>query len=131
AEASYTSSFFMVLFSASVTAYNFVKYVPKLNRQTAFTPYLIRIGFFTLLWFGILIFTVFHQSIKVLTMASTLGLLTLLYVLPVLPQHKNLRNLKSLKIFIIALVWVGATLWLPLSDQKPLLSKNIILWSLS
>lgn len=130
-EASYNVSFFIFLFSASVAAYNFVKHVPKIKTHSTLPPYFKSIGLFTFLCFGLLVFAVFHQSIKFLIMAGILGLFTLLYVLPILPRHKSLRNLKSLKIFIIAMVWVGATLWLPLIDQKPLFSTSVILWSFS
>ena len=39
--------------------------------------------------------------------------LTGLYALPILPKAKNLRSLGGLKIFVVALVWAGATVILP------------------
>jgi hypothetical protein len=44
--------------------------------------------------------------------------LTILYAAPVFPDNKNLRSLAGVKIFIIALVWTGMTVLIPLMYVK-------------
>mgnify|MGYP001364206609 FL=1 len=44
---------------------------------------------------------------------APLALLTALYAVPFLPNNTNLRTLPTLKIFIIAVVWAGVSVYLP------------------
>lgn len=125
-------SFFLFLFSAAVLGYNFVKYLPHfLYKNTKTRPGLKAITFFSLLNLPVLIYSLFRQNFRFLEIVFILGLLTLLYTLPFLPKKKNLRKLKGLKIFIIALVWTGATLWLPLTGQQLLTNPAILLQSVA
>ena len=52
-----------------------------------------------------------------------------LYALPVLPQAKNLRSLSGLKIFVVALVWSGATVILPVLAAKHTISWDVCIES--
>lgn len=50
-----------------------------------------------------------------------LGLLSMLYAIPFLPRAKNLRSLGGMKVFLVALVWAGCTVVLPIVENgKPL-----------
>jgi hypothetical protein len=105
------------IFFGTVTAYNFVKYavILKLNhsRRTESLRIIRVISLFSL--FGLVI-SAFFVSIEVLLWAAFLGLLTSFYALPILSRRRNLRSVSGLKIFLIALVWSGVTVILPLID---------------
>lgn len=114
----------LFVFFGTIACYNFVKYGVEAkkyvlvanqyhkNIQIASFIALIAAAYFAIkitlnVWIGIVV----------------LAVLTGLYALPVLPQAKNFRSLGGLKIFIVALVWAGATVILPV-----LSTKNIISW---
>ena len=49
---------------------------------------------------------------------TILGVLSALYAVPLLPSANNLRNLAGLKIYIVAFVWAGFSVLLPVLDAK-------------
>lgn len=123
---------FAFIFLASITGYNFVKYAGKAKlHHRSLTHQLRAIQIFSLVCFLLLIYVTFLQSIDLLITTSVLGVFTFFYAVPFLPNQKNLRSLKSLKIFIIALVWAGTTLWLPIVHQHSLFSMNVALETFS
>lgn len=68
----------------------------------------------------------FFQSVSVLLFSTILGLFTLLYALPLFGNNTNLRGLTGLKIFVIAFVWAGVTVLLPLADQINLWKWDVV-----
>lgn len=103
------------VFSASITAYNFVKFsgiakfhFRSLNRR------LRQIQVFSFAVILLMLYFLFKLGFVLILSISILGLLTFLYAVPLSPKSKNLRNMSGLKVFIIALVWTGATVFLPL-----------------
>ncbi len=72
---------------------------------------------FSFLCFAVAGYLAFQLKIEILVWTAIFGLLSILYALPVLPKYKNLRSLGVLKIFIVALVWMGFTVILPLVDE--------------
>lgn len=110
--------FFLFIFSASITGYNFVKYAGYAKfHHRSLTRQLRGIQAFSFLCFILLLISLLKQSQPFILYASALGLFTLLYAVPFLPHHKNLRHIKILKIIIIAVVWALATAGLPLLDK--------------
>jgi hypothetical protein len=105
------------VFFSTVIAYNFVKYFPVLKPKSGtMTIELKRIAalsFLSLLPLGM---TLFSMTFKTFLFMACLGIITLLYALPFLPKTKNLRDVSGLKIFVIAFVWTGATVGLPLLE---------------
>ena len=59
----------------------------------------------------------FFNKLKILLAAAILGVFTLLYAIPLGKNRQNLRNIGGIKIFIIAVVWAGVTVILPLLNQ--------------
>lgn len=114
------------VFFGSVTGYNFVKYagVAKLHHRSL-AKSLKAIQVFSLLVFLFFVITSFFVEFEVLLWGGFFGLFTLLYALPVFKNQKNLRSISGLKIFIIAWVWAGVTLALPLSGEFPLFSEEV------
>lgn len=116
------------VFLATVTGYNFVKYagVAKLHHRSLATG-LRTIQIFSLLAFLFLVYFIFLVDRKILLWASLFGLLTLLYALPVFSRRRNLRSISGVKIFIIALVWAGVTVVLPVIKKEEVLLNNATL----
>ncbi len=114
-------------FFASVTGYNFVKYagIAKLHHLSLATNLRV-IQIFSLMSFLALLFYVFKLNSTVLLAAGILGLFTLFYAVPLSRNGKNLRSLPGLKIFIIALVWAGSTVLLPLINGHKYLGLEVI-----
>lgn len=112
----------LFIFFASVTGYNFVKYagIAKLH-HLSLANNLRFIQIFSLLSFIALIYFSLQLEIRVLITAGILGVFTLFYAIPFLGENKNLRSLPGLKIFIIAIVWAGSTVLLPLVQEGGLL----------
>jgi len=66
-----------------------------------------------------MLFYAWQLSIETLLFIAPFGLLTVLYAIPFLSGfQKNLRNISFLKIIIIALVWSGVTVLLPVIEVK-------------
>ncbi|MCF4102236.1 hypothetical protein L1I30_11205 [Gillisia sp. M10.2A] len=118
----------LYIFLASITGYNFVKYagIAKLH-HASLAKNLRIIQVFSFLAFLGLIFFTFHQPYAVLTVSALLGLFTMLYALPVFSGNTNLRGLTGVKIFVIAFVWAGATVLLPLVAYIDLWQKDVLL----
>lgn len=115
------------IFFSSITGYNFVKYAGiaklyhlRLARNLRF------IQVFSLFSFIALVYFTFQMELRVLIATGILGLLTLLYAVPFLGENRNLRSLPGLKIFIIAVVWAGSTVLLPLIKAELYLGTEIL-----
>jgi len=117
----------LFIFLATITGYNFVKYagIAKLY-HLSLAKNLRQIQILSFVAFiGLVIFTAF-QSGLVLLFSGVLGLFTLLYALPLFGNNTNLRGLTGLKIFVIAFVWAGVTVLLPLADQVTLWNWDVV-----
>ena len=115
------------IFFSSITGYNFVKYagIAQLH-HSSLAANLRFIQIFSLASFISLVYFAFQMSMEVLIATGILGLFTILYAIPVFGKGKNLRSLSGLKIFIIALVWAGSTVLLPLIDAEMFLGIDVI-----
>ena len=101
---------------ASITGYNFVKYAPLAKfHHKSLNPSLRSIQIFSLFCFFVMIFFAVKLSLNLLIYIGIFALLTFFYTIPIL-KNKNLRALLSLKIFVVALVWAGVTVLIPLLD---------------
>ena len=101
-------------FFGTIACYNFVKYGVEAKKYLlAANRYHKNIQVFS---FIAGIFAIYHAcfvSFDTWVGIAILSILTSLYAIPLLPNTKNLRNLGGLKIFVVALVWAGATVVLP------------------
>ena len=107
------STLWFFMFFGTVTGYNFVKYakIAKLHHHSL-TDMLKTIQVFSFISFGLWIYFAFQLSIETLLSAALFGVFTFFYAVP-LPFSKNLRTLAGIKIFVVALVWAGATVIVP------------------
>ena len=116
------------IFLGSITGYNFVKYsgLTRLYERKLAINLKVILGFSLIAFLG-LIYSSFFQQVSVLIVAGIMGLFTLLYAVPVFSKNRNLRGLTGVKIYVIAFVWAGVTVLLPVVDKMDLLQRDIFL----
>lgn len=103
----------LFIFFGTITGYNFVKYAPvarlhhrSLEKRLKLIQVFSFFSFLCLIWFS------FKISFEILLWTGFFGLFTILYALPVF-KMRNLRSVSGLKIFVIAFVWAGVTVIIP------------------
>lgn len=109
------------IFFASITGYNFVKYfgIAKFHHRRLAT-WLKAIQLFSFFSFIALCYFTFKLPQKTIVYLALFGLITFFYAIPFIPKHffidskQNLRNVGGLKVYVIAFVWTGVTVFLPL-----------------
>jgi hypothetical protein len=114
------------VFFGTIINYNFIKYGIEAEKYIlVINRYHKNIQIFS---FMCLLLTCYHGwflSADSWLILFILTMLTGLYALPVLPQARNLRSLGGLKIFIVAMVWSGVTVVLPLAEAERVLGWDI------
>lgn len=129
----YDEAVLYFIFFASITGYNFVKYFGLARfHHRSLTNWLKLIQVFSLMCFiGMCYFALKLELISLVVILG-FGVVTFLYAIPFLPnkilydKHKNLRNVSGLKVYIIALVWAGVTVVLPLLNNHVPLDTNVV-----
>ena len=102
----------LFIFSASIAAYNFIKYV-ELNGFLLFPPASLSrttVGITTLAMI-VTVITFITLSRKQQLIAVESAALCFLYIIPLFFKH-NFRSIPGLKVFVVALVWARVTYWL-------------------
>lgn len=106
-------------FFGAIAGYNFVKYdalarSQKLEMRLELKAIAV-LSFFSLL---MAVYCFFWLERNTQFIASVVLGITLLYTLPFFPNRKNARNWAGIKIYIVALCWVGVTLFLPIINTN-------------
>lgn len=105
-------------FFGTIVGYNFVKYDALARTQKRQMKFQLKsialLSFLSFLATGFF-FLQLEQITKII--AFVFLILTLLYTLPFFPNRKNARNWAGVKIYIVALCWVGVTLFLPIINS--------------
>lgn len=117
------------IFFGTITGYNFVKYagVAKLHHRSL-TDSLKVIQVFSLICFLLMCYYAYKIKIETLIISIPYNILTMLYAVPFLSGlAKNLRQISYLKIIIVAFVWSGFTVLLPLVDTEVSIDVNTII----
>lgn len=125
------------IFYATITGYNFVKYfgIAKFHHRSL-TDALKAVQVFSLVCFVLLCYYTFKLPLKTLSYIAAFGVVTFLYAIPFIPKNfyldkqQNLRAISGLKVYIIALVWAGVTLFLPLINNDFKFNTNVFLTAL-
>jgi hypothetical protein len=121
-------------FYATITGYNFVKYfgVARFHHRSL-TNWLKAVQVFSFICFVLMCYYAFQLSTKALLYVFGFGIITFLYAIPFLPkrffldsQH-NLRSIGGLKIYLIALVWSGVVVFLPLVENNFVINNDAVL----
>ena len=107
-------NFKLLVFLASITGYNFVKYatVAKLHHRSLTTSLKV-IQVFSLIAFLFFVYTLTQVNKDVIIGLGGVAMLTLLYAVPVF-SAKNLRSYGGLKIYMVAFCWSGMVTLLPI-----------------
>lgn len=119
-------------FYATITGYNFVKYfgLAKFHHRSL-ASWLKVIQVFSFLSFLALIYYAFKLETQTLIWIVAFSIITFLYAIPFLPKHlfldqqQNLRSISGLKIYVIAAVWSGVTVLLPLINNDYTLNYDV------
>jgi len=119
---------------ASITGYNFVKYfgLAKFHHRSLSNKLKV-IQAFSLLCFLIMCFFALQLNTTSLIVILISGVVTFLYAIPLLPnrffvdKNKKLRSISGLKIYIIAIVWSGITVFLPLINSEFEINDDVII----
>lgn len=131
---SYDESILYFVFYATITGYNFVKYfgIAKFHHRSL-TNWLKSIQVFSFLCFILMCYYGIQLNESTMIFIAGLGVVTFLYAIPFLPkrlfldkQH-NLRSIGGLKIYLIALVWSGVTVFLPLINNDYLIDADVVI----
>lgn len=130
----YDSAILHYIFFASISGYNFVKYFGIARfRHRGLTNWLKCIQIFSLVCFIVMLYYALQLESKTLMVVLGFGLVTFLYAIPIFPKNviydnsKNLRNISGLKVYIIALVWAGVTVVLPLLNNDVSMDVDVII----
>lgn len=121
-------------FYATITGYNFVKYfgLAKFHHRSL-ANWLKIIQIFSFICFVLMCFYAYSLQCKTLIYILGLGLVTFFYAIPFLPRKlfmdskHNLRSIGGLKIYVIALVWAGVTVILPLVNNNHAINFDVII----
>ena len=118
-------------FFGTIVGYNFVKYDALARTQKRQMKSQLKtitfLSFFSFLAAGFY-FLQLEQTTKIF--AFIFLILTLLYTLPFFPNRRNARNWVGVKIYIVALCWVGVTLFLPIINSGIPLTTEVFLVAL-
>ncbi|WP_245984194.1 UbiA prenyltransferase family protein [Gillisia mitskevichiae] len=118
----------LFIFLGTITGYNIVKYAGIAGlHHLSLTKNLRLIQVFSFLIFLILLYILFQLTWNVVIFSAVMGLCTLLYILPFFGGGRNLRALAGVKIYVIAFVWSGVTVLLPLIGKTELLQWDVLL----
>ena len=133
----YDKEVLLFIFFASITAYNFVKYfgLAKFHHRRL-ANWLKWIQIFSLISFFGLCYYAFNLRYKILLYIAGFGIITFLYAIPFLPKRllidkkQTIRGISGLKIYVIALVWAGVTVFIPLINNDFQINFNAIITAL-
>lgn len=121
------------VFFATISGYNFVKYfgMAKFHHRRLAT-WLKAIQFFSFFSFLFMSYFLFKLNTKTQLYIGCFGLITFFYAIPFLPKklfldsYSNLRSIGGLKVYVIALVWTGVTVFLPLINNEFEIHSDVI-----
>ncbi len=120
------SAFFA--FFGTIVGYNFVKYDALVRTQKLQMRLQLKaialLSFISLVACGFY-FLQLAQKTKIVAVAFLI--LTLLYTLPFFPNRKNARNWAGVKIYLVALCWVGVTVFLPIINAEVPITTDVVL----
>lgn len=117
----YDEAVLYFIFYASITGYNFVKYFGLAKFHHRSLAYWLRIiQVFSTICFVLMTYYALQLELETLWIIAFFGLVTFFYAVPFLPRkmlydkNQNLRDISGIKVYVIALVWAGVTVFLPL-----------------
>jgi hypothetical protein len=130
----YNETVLCFVFYATITGYNFVKFfgLAKFHHRSL-AGWLKAIQVFSLICFVLMCYYLLSLPTETLIYISIFGLVTFFYAIPLVPKrifvdkHHNLRSIGGLKVYVIALVWTGVTVFLPLYSNGFTINTDVII----
>jgi hypothetical protein len=129
---SYNENLNYFIFFSTITGYNFIKYagVAKLHHRSLTTNLKV-IQIFSFFCFLAMCYYGYLVPYTTLLFIAPFSLLTIFYAIPFLSGfEKNLRQVSYLKIIVVALVWTGFTVLIPVFDAVETITFSTILSSI-
>lgn len=133
----YDENVLYFIFYASITGYNFVKFFGMARfHHRSLTRWLKIIQLFSFICFILMCYYAFMLVEKTILCIAGFGLVTFLYAMPFLPtryfkdEKHNLRSVAGLKVYVIALVWSGVTVFLPLLNNDYPVNWDVVITGL-
>ncbi|WP_298555460.1 hypothetical protein [uncultured Algibacter sp.] len=128
----YTESVLYFVFYATITGYNFVKYfgVAKF-RHRRLANWLKLIQVLSFICFILMCYYAVQLKLYTHIFIASFAVLTVFYAIPIgAKQNSTLRSVGGLKVYVIALVWAGVTVFIPLINANYGFNLDIILLSI-
>lgn len=130
----YDKNVLFFIFFATITGYNFVKFfgLAKFHHRSL-TAWLKIVQIVSFICFLLMVYFIFQLKFKTITVILVLAILTFLYAIPLVPRRffldkkQKLRSIGGLKVYIIAIVWAGVTVILPLLNADYDISATVLL----
>lgn len=114
------------IFFGSTASYNFIKYGVDAKRYILVSNrYHKKIQLFSILGLFVAIYHAIFLSKEVWLAMGFFVILIGIYALPVLPRARNLRSLGVLKVLLVAVVWAGVTVLLPIISERQYLGWDV------
>lgn len=131
---SYDGEVLYFIFFSSIIGYNFVKYfgIAKFHHRSLAT-WLKAIQVFSFFGFLMLCYFILKLNSVSLIYISGFVIVTFFYAIPFLPKRffidnqYNLRSISGLKVYLIALVWSGVTVFLPLINNDYPVDTDVVI----
>ena len=117
------------IFFGTIVGYSFIKYATLVKQKNKkISGSLQAIKLLSLVCFIFMVYYGWQINFQTLLLFIPFLLLTFMYGFPFIENsNKTLRSIGYLKLFIVALVWSGVTLLIPLLDSKVIFSLNLVL----
>lgn len=126
---SYSGPVLYFVFYATITGYNFVKYfgIAKFHHKQL-TNWLKLIQILSFICFVLMCYYAIQLEPYTHVFIGGFAIFTMLYAIPLIPKKNNsLRNISGLKVYIIALVWVGVTVFIPLINAGKSINMDVVI----
>ncbi|MGS2763197.1 hypothetical protein [Sinomicrobium sp. M5D2P9] len=122
-----------VVFYGTIVGYNFIKYGSEARRfYIVKTRHVKSIQYFSFICFALCGYYLFQLNFRALLVLGILVVLSFFYAVPLYASFRNIRNLPGIKIFIVALVWSGTTVLVPLVNNYEIVyAENGWMWDVS
>lgn len=112
-----------VVFYGTIVGYNFIKYGSEARRfYVVKTRYVKSIQYFSFICFLLCGYYLLHLNAAAFIVLAVLMILSFFYAVPLSSSFRNIRNSPGIKIFIVALVWSGATVVLPVVNNADIMA---------
>ncbi|NER15130.1 hypothetical protein GWK08_16870 [Leptobacterium flavescens] len=123
----YDPALSFVTFFGTIVTYNFIKYGSRAKHYVIVEQDQDKIvQYFSVLCGLAMLYFAFQLPLEILIGFGLLALVSALYVIPVYSNKKSIRNLHGIKIYIVALVWSGTTVFLPIIGEGRAISHDVI-----